>query len=158
MVNAMGSCLALSDTTLTVGRYILGVRIQLNFFHSICLEQKAGFGDFFNPVPVCFWFLWCSVQNIQKANRKSREIIIVQFHRLQGPSLVCLLSSFQSLLICFLYNVLKFQLYLVGGIQRSVSTPSFPRIVYLSDFIFKLNKCINKQIFQVYNRHSEEKV
>lgn len=112
-------------------------------------QRKQALGGIFPPPCTCwcFWLLWCPVQNIQKANRKTRELIAMLFHRSQGPSLVHLLP-FRAFLFVFLYNVLNFKLYLVGGIQRSVSTPSFPRIGDLSDFIFKLNKCISKWVLK----------
>lgn len=47
MVNAMGSCLALSATMLTVGRYILGVRIQPQLFSQYLPGAESRLWGFF---------------------------------------------------------------------------------------------------------------
>ena len=57
MVNALGSCLALSAAVLTVGRHILGVRIQPQLVSQYLpgVESRL-WRFFFNPEPVVSGF------------------------------------------------------------------------------------------------------
>ena len=76
------------------------------FFYTHCCFLLASLSD--------------SMPGKYETERKPMEFVTTVFLGSQDPQLICLLlSTFRCFLVCFIYNVHGFQLYVGGGIGKS---------------------------------------
>lgn len=128
-----------------VGQYCLKFSLLLmSFSWSFGYrEQALGNSSPHTPHPLVFLVPLAPnpEQIVGKQKKKKKKIgDLLLFHRSLGPSLVCLLSSFYTLLVLVILNC--------GNLEKKMAIPSFSRIRNFFDLIFKLNKCENKWILK----------